>query len=92
MVQEVGLSLSPSKTVIVPFTNRYKLGTKAQTECRIEASNEANLASKLMSKTQLISAPQHLSRVETLLAQGTGLPKVTRERKTSVLLGTATRT
>jgi len=40
--KEVGLSLNPSRTVIVPFTNRYKLHKmKAITlsECRKEASN-----------------------------------------------------
>jgi len=69
--KEVGLSLNPSKTVIVPFTNRYKLQImKAITlsECRIEGYPlTPNLASKLISITQLISAPEHFSRVETLV-------------------------
>jgi len=41
--KEVGLSLNPSKTVIVPFTNKYTLQRMkiiTLSECRIEASKE----------------------------------------------------
>jgi len=43
--KEVGLSLNPSKIVIVPFTDRYKLQRmKAITlsQCGIKASNDKN--------------------------------------------------
>jgi len=59
--KKVCLSLNPSKTVIVPFTNRYKLQRmKAITlsECPIEASQEVKylgitLDSKLRFKTHV---------------------------------------
>jgi len=59
--KEVGLSLNPRKTVIVPFTNRYKLERMKAinlSKCRIEVSNENKyvgiiLDSKLSFKTHV---------------------------------------
>jgi len=59
--KEIGLSLNPRKTVIVPFTNRCKLQRMKAiplSECRIEASNEnkylgITLDSKLSFKTHV---------------------------------------
>jgi len=59
--KEVGLSLNPRNTVIVPFTNRYKLQRMKAinlSECLIEVSNEnkylwITLDSKLSFKTHV---------------------------------------